>query len=327
MNVGLIDADNYKKLEGCFPNLVLMKLSAWHKSQGDYVEWYDHMKAMENIFTGGYYDKVYVSKVFSFTPEYEFPIYADEVEYGGSGYCISIGEDGNEHFDKSKDKQLPDEIEHIMPDYSLYGITDCSYGFMSRGCPRGCHFCIVKDKEGLCARKVADLSEFWNGQKEIQLLDPNVLACREWKDILQQLIDSGAMVEFNQGLDIRMMTAEKADMLKRIRVKRIHFAYDRWEDKEMIEPRFRTFADATGWDKQKVMVYCLTNFDSTLAQDMERVLFLRSLRLAPYIMIYNKQNLPKGDIHFELARWCNNQAFFWKYPTFEDYLADEKNTH
>ena len=84
---------------------------------------------------GGYYDKVYASKVFSFTPEYEYPIYADEIEYGGSGYCISIGEDGKEHFDKSKDKELPWEIEHIMPDYGLYGITDTAYGFLSRGCP------------------------------------------------------------------------------------------------------------------------------------------------------------------------------------------------
>lgn len=327
MNIGLIDADNYKKLEGCYPNIVLMKLSAWHKSQGDNVEWYDHMKAMENVFTGGYYDKVYVSKVFSFTPDYEYPIYADDVEYGGSGYCISIGKDGKEHYNVAKDKHLPYEIEHIMPDYSLYGITDTAYGFMSRGCPRGCEFCHVAAKEGQCAYKVADLSEFWNGQKYIQLMDPNILACREWRDMFQQLIDSKALVEFNQGLDIRMMTDEKAAMLMRIRIKRIHFAYDRWQDKEFIEPRFRTFSEVTGWDRHKAMVYCLTNFDSTLAQDMDRVLFLRSLRLAPYIMIYNKQNLPKGDIHFKLARWCNNQAFFWKYPTFEDYLADEKNTH
>lgn len=132
MNIGLIDVDNYKKLDGCFPNIALMKLSAWHKAKGDSVEWYDYLKVLESDY---HYDKVYASKVFSFTPDYEYPVCADEVEYGGSGYCIYIGEDGKEHFDKSKDKELPWEIEHIMPDYGLYGITDTAYGFLSRGCP------------------------------------------------------------------------------------------------------------------------------------------------------------------------------------------------
>lgn len=324
--IGLVDADNWGKLDNCFPNIALMKLSAWHKAHGDAVEWYDPQKAESHEYIY-IYTKVYVSKIFSFTPDPSFEIIAEDVEYGGSGYCISLGEDGKEHFDKSKDKELPYEIEHAMPDYSLYGITDTAYGFMSRGCPRGCGFCHVKDKEGLCAHKVADLSEFWSGQKYIQLMDPNTLACKDWKDILQQLIDSKAWVDFNQGVDIRMMTAEKAAMLKQIKIKSVHFAYDRYQDKKYIEPKFRTFKESTGWGRSKVQVYVLTNFDTTIEQDLDRIMFLRSLDFCPYVMLYNKQSIQRGDIHFKLARWCNNRRFFWKYPTLEEYMKHEKETH
>ena len=192
------------------------------------------------------YDHIYMSKVFSFTPDYPYYIDADEVIKGGSGYCISLV-DGKEVFDKSKDVELPYEIEHIMPDYSLYGITDTAYGFMSRGCPRGCDFCHVKDKEGRKAYKVADLSEFWSGQKYISLFDPNTLACKHWKDILQQLIDSKAYVDFNQGVDIRLMTKEKADLVRQVKLKMIHFAYDRIEDKDLIEPKLLEWSEIVGY--------------------------------------------------------------------------------
>ena len=194
MNIGLIDVDSHN-----FPNLALMKISAYHKSKGDYVEWYDHMSASTGI---KHYEKVYVSKVFdnTYSPDIAYTPIADEVEYGGTGYNLT--------------KNLPYEIEHIMPDYSLYGITDTAYGFLTRGCPRGCDFCHVADKEGRKSYKVADLSEFWNGQKNIVLCDPNILACREWKPLLQQLIDSKAWIDINQGLDIRLMTNEKAEMIK-----------------------------------------------------------------------------------------------------------------
>lgn len=311
MKIGLIDCDNWEHLNDCYPNLALMKLSAWHKQQGDSVEWY------EPLFSG-HLDKVYISKVFSFSPDFPYYIDADEIERGGTGYCISL-KDGREVFDKSKNKSLPDEIEHIYPDYGLYGITDTAYGFMSRGCPRGCGFCHVKDKEGLCSVKVADLSEFWRGQKYIQLCDPNTLACRDWKDILQQLIDSKAYVDFNQGVDIRMMTEEKAAMLKQVKIKQIHFAYDRYQDKKIIEPKFKTFKDVTGWDRHKVGVYCLTGFDTTLEQDLDRIMFLRSLGFSPYVMIYNKESLPKGHVLRKLQRWVNNRFIFWSCETFEEY--------
>lgn len=123
MKIGLIDVDGHN-----YPNLPLMKISAYHKARGDSVEWYDTMFS-------GHMDKVYVSKIFSFSPDYERFIDADEVVYGGSGYCIDLL-DGKEVYDQGKDKPLPPEVEHIMPDYSLYGIEDTAYGFLTRGCRR-----------------------------------------------------------------------------------------------------------------------------------------------------------------------------------------------
>lgn len=216
---------------------------------------------------------------------------------------------------------MPYEIEHIYPDYTLYPelTKDTAYGFMSRGCPRGCSFCHVGTKEGRSAYKAADLSEFWNGQKNVVMLDPNPIACREWKDILQQLIDSGAWVDFSQGVDIRLMTEEKAQMIKRIKIKRIHFAWDRYEDKEKIIPKFRMFKEMTGWDKRKLTVYVLTNFDTTIEQDLERIYILRELGYWPYVMIYDKQNTKPADTVRKLQRWVNMRAIFETIPKFEDY--------
>lgn len=155
MKIGLIDVDGHN-----FPNLALMKLSAWHKSEGDTVEWhwgFDH------------YDRVYKSKVFdcNYTADVDDPVNCDEIICGGTGYGL--------------DNKLPAGIEHTRPDYSLYPelTQDTAYGFLTRGCPRGCEFCIVSKKEGYAVFKEADLSEWWNGQKYIKLLDPNITACRE----------------------------------------------------------------------------------------------------------------------------------------------------
>lgn len=284
----------------------LMKLSAWHKQQGDSVEWYEPM------FTG-HCDKVYMSKVFTFKPDYEYYIDADEVIRGGTGYSYPDG-----------GKPLPDEIEHIYPDYSIYydripETRSTAYGFLTRGCPRGCDFCIVGKKEGKCSVKVADLEEFWRGQKNIVLLDPNMFACREWKDLSQQLIDSQAWVDFPQGCDIRLMTEEKADAPRQMKIKQVHFAWDKYEDRDMIVPKFREFKRITGWDKRKMGVYVLCNFNTTLEQDLERVYTLRDLGYWPYVMIYEKDKLPKGHVLRRLQRWVNMRAVFNTTPRFEDY--------
>lgn len=307
MRIGLVDVDGKN-----FPNLALMKISAWHKKKGDSVEWYDPMFS-------GHFDKVYLSKVFSFTPDFDYPIDADEVERGGSGYCISIV-DGKEVFDQSKNKSLPHEIEHSYPDYSLYpALTkDTAYGFLTRGCPRGCSFCIVAGKEGRCSRKVADLKEFWNGQKKIVLCDPNILACKDWKELLQQLIDSHSWVDFNQGLDIRMMTEEKVEMLKRIKIKEIRFAWDRYKDRNLILPKFQMFAKSYGRRMaHKAIVYCLVNYTTTVDQDLDRIYTLRNIGYWPYVMIYDKEHC--GQHYKDMARWVNNRVIFAKCEKFEDY--------
>lgn len=311
MRVGLVDVDGGK----LFPNIALMKISAWHKARGDSVEWYDPM-------WGGHFDKVYLSKVFSFTQDYDYPVDADEVERGGSGYCISLV-DGKEVFDKSKDKELPYEVEHIYPDYSIYPelTKDTAYGFLTRGCPRGCDFCIVERKEGRCSVKVADLSEFWRGQKKIVLCDPNILACKDWRDLLGQLIESKAEVDFNQGLDIRLMTEEKAEMLARIRTKEIHFAWDRYEDKDIVLPRLEMFARVAGVkpSAHKAIVFTLVNFSTTLEQDLERIYTLRDMGYWPYVMVYDKEHCDKT--RRRLQRWVNNRFIFASCKRFEDYSS------
>lgn len=312
MRIGLIAVDSHN-----FPNLPLMKLSAWHKQREDSVEWYI---PIQHGFPNPPLDRVYMSKVFSFTPDYWDFVNAKEVIKGGSGYCISL-EDGKEVYHKENDSQLPYEVEHIYPDYSLYPelTKDTAYGFMSRGCPRGCDFCHVEAKEGRMAYKVADLSEFWRGQKNIVLLDPNVTACKDWKELFQQLIDSGAWVDFSQGVDIRLMTDEKAEMTKQIKTKNIHFAWDRYEDKEIVVPKFKMFKELTGWDKRKLTVYVLTNFDTTIEQDLERIYTLRDLGYHPYVMVYDKEHTKPTDTVRRLQRWVNNRIIFDRVQRFEDY--------
>ena len=313
MKVGLIDVDGHN-----FPNIPLMKLSAWHKRRGDSVKWYEPLfDCLKEPL-----DMVYMSKVFSFTPDYTYGINAKEIVKGGSGYCIELI-DGREIYHREKDAKLPQEIEHIYPDYSLYPdlTKDTAYGFMSRGCPRGCDFCHVGAKEGGKAHKVADLSEFWRGQKNIVILDPNPTACVEWKDILQQLIDSKAWVDFSQGIDIRLMTEEKAEMIRCIKTKNIHFAWDRYEDKDKIVPLLRMFKDLTRYGYWKLTVYMLCNFDTTFEQDLERVYILRELGYNPFVMLYDKEHIPRGHRLRHLQRWVNNRVVFRSCEKFEDFDA------
>ena len=296
-----------------------MKLSAWHKEQGDCVEWY------QPLFSG-HMDKVYMSKIFSFTPDYEYFVDADEIIKGGTGYCIETV-DGKEVFNKDKDICLPYEVEHIYPDYSIYPeqTEDCAYGYLTRGCPRNCSFCHVSQKEQAYSYKVADLSEFWRGQRHIELLDPNLLACPDWKDLLQQLIDSKASVNFNQGLDIRMITEEKAKMLSQINIDAIHFAYDRYEDKDYIEPKFLEFRKQSKVRHHNLQVYvlCGEKEKRVLPEDLHRIYWLRDNGFAPYVMLFDKDNIPRGSDLKQLQRWVNNRFVFWKTERFEDYDPNE----
>ena len=294
MKIGLIDVDGHN-----FPNLALMKISAWHKSRGDEVEW---------CFPLDHYDIVYQSKVFddTYSPDIDWTPNADVIHKGGTGYGL--------------DNKLPDDIEHMYPDYSLYPelTKDTAYGFLTRGCPRHCDFCIVGDKEGLRSTKVADLSEFWSGQKNIVLLDPNILACKDRMELLDQLIESKAIVDFSQGLDIRLTNEAVAKKLSKIRVKRLHFAWDNAD--QDLTPYFKRFTEAYSRKSSSgKVVYVLTNFNSTMEENLYRIYTLRDLGYDPYVMVYDKPHAPKEIRH--LQRWCNNKILFKSCPDFRDYKA------
>lgn len=333
MEIGLIDADlmwqkhangrRYGKTKAdIFPNLAIMKLSAYHKAKGNNVEWYMGLK---------HYDIVYISKVFSTTPINRDMIQADNIFYGGSGWCIRLEGDKEVWDEQSVIKgvpsdwcyldKLPEEAEHIMPDYSLYPmVKDTAIGFLSRGCPRGCHFCHVAAKEGRKSYKVADLKEWWNGQKNIVLCDPNLLACRDWKDLLQQLIDSKAKVDMNQGMDARLITPEKMEYIDKVRWSTIHFAWDDYKQKDAVLKGLRCFAEHFHYKLDKghwAQVFVLTNFDTTPEQDLERIYTLRDMGFEPYVMVYDKTHA--ASFYKSLQRWVNMRAIFHKIPTFEEY--------
>lgn len=178
-------------------------------------------------------------------------------------------------------------------------------------------FCHVAAKEGRCSVKVADVKDFWNGQKEIQSLDPNITACRDKHDLFQQYADTKAAVCFNQGLDIRMITGQDIEDLNKIRLHKVHFAWD--NPKDDLEKKFADYAKGARWKYKGSygMVYCLTNFNSTMEENLYRIYTLRDLGYDPYVMVYDKPHAPK-EIR-RLQRWCNNKIIFKKVPRFEDY--------
>ena len=295
MKIGLIDVDSHN-----YPNLALMKISAYHKAQGDTVEWW---------WGFGHYDRVYMSKVFddTYTADMPEPLNADEIIKGGTGYGL--------------DNRLPDEIEHMLPDYTLYPelTQDTAYGFLTRGCPNACPFCIVSGKEGRASRKVSDLSEWWTGQKNIVLMDPNILACRDHMELLEQLAGSGAWVDINQGLDARLLTPQNIEVIKRTKIKEIHFAWDLMKNSKRVIHGLNLWKRYGNKNKHGSWgtVYVLTNFNTTMAENLFRIYKLDEMGFDPYVMIYDKPNAPQ-EIRL-LQRWCNNKIIFKSCKRFEDY--------
>lgn len=305
IKIGLIDVDGHN-----FPNLALMRISAYHKSMGDDVEWWwtDFI----------HYDIVYMSKIFSdaYSPDVPEPLNADKVIKGGTGYAITLV-DGKEVYDKSKDPELPPEIEKMFPDYSIYPQYDFAVSMTSRGCPRGCSFCHVAAKEGKCAVKVANVSDFWSGQNLIKVLDPNITALpqKDKCNLFQQYIDTKAQIDFTQGLDIRLISDSDIEMLNRMKLKNVHFAWD--NPKDDLAPKFKMWAEKFRRNSNIGMVYCLTNFNSTMEENLYRIYTLRDLGYDPYVMVYDKPHAPK-QIR-DLQRWCNNKIIFKSCRKFEDY--------
>lgn len=284
MRVGIVAVDSK------IPNLALMKLSAWHKAQGNTVKLYEPLFDTPDI--------LYASKVFSFTPDYDFwP--NTEIVRGGTGYNMAV--------------KLPPEIESTYPDYDLFG---CKYaiGFSTRGCIRKCPFCVVPAKEG-GIRAVGDIYGFWRGQEKLMLLDNNLTALPEhFELVVKQCIDNRIKVDFSQGLDIRLLTAEMAQLLSGVRLwKRIHFAWDDVNIEADVRRGVRML-EANGVALYKVMFYVLIGFNSTPEEDLYRVETLRGLGVDPFVMPYDKHN--KYQRRF--ARWVNHKAIF-KSVSWDEY--------
>mgnify|MGYP001151750970 CR=1 FL=1 len=288
MRIGLVDVDSHN-----FPNLALMKISAWFKRGGYEVEWANSLE---------HYNAVYMAKVFTFTRDDLQAYQADKIVHGGTGYDMAV--------------QLPYPVEHTYPDYGLYNIHDTAYGYLTRGCPRKCPFCIVARKEGTRSVKVANINEFWSGQKKIVLLDPNILACSDWQELLNQLADTGAEVDFTQGLDARLLTDEKVEAIQACKYKILHFAWDNAND-DFTPKMLEKYAGEWGLRHDKLKVYVLTNYNSSHAQDLYRIYKLREIGYDPYVMIYDKYNAPAETRH--LQRWCNNKIIFNAEPNFANY--------
>lgn len=297
-----------------FPNLPLMKISAFYKKCGDFVE------IVKNNLER--YDILYISKIFNLNlptikPLFYYP-YADEIRTGGSGFALTI-QDGKEIYNNQVDLPLPAEIENIYPDYSLYPeyTKNTAYGYLTRGCPNNCSFCIVSKKDGLCSKQVADLKQFWNGQKFIRLLDANILACKDRNNLFEQLIKSGASVDYTQGIDARLITDETAKLLCKTKIDIAHFAWDFMKNEIPILNGLKIFSKFFGKTYRNKRVYILTNYDTTPQEDYYRVKKVVELGYCAYVMIYQKGTHTK--FLTDLARWANNIAIF-SSTKFEDYI-------
>jgi hypothetical protein len=292
MLIGLHDAD----INTGFPNLSLMKLSAYHKSKGDKVEFFSPLQK---------YDKVYSSKIFTYTGENQF--LPKNTIKGGTGYRLL-------------DVTLPDEIEHICPDYSLYNI-DYSMGFLTRGCPNNCSFCIVHDKEGNI-RANADLEEFTR-HKKVVLLDNNVLSCDHGLNQIDKIIKLGLKVDFNQALDPRLIDESIAKKLAQVKwLVPLRLAFNSMNEKKAI---FKAVTLLRWNNIVPSRMSCLLMFREDIGEILERVKYLKTLYIDPFCQPfrdYNTNNIITPEQKL-FRQWVNTKNLF-KSISFEDFLDEGK---
>lgn len=285
------------QIDGKYPNCALMKLSTHHKDQGHIVG-----------FNVSNPDLVYISCIFSWNKAKALGISkmftSSTVITGGTGLNFDC---------------LPDSIEHLMPDYDLYNI-DYSMGFTSRGCFRDCPWCIVPQKEGPM-RDHAPLSEFLDpGHDKLVLYDNNFLGSPKWKENLNHIIEQGLKVNFNQGLDIRLVNEESVELLSQCKVydydfkaRRYHFAFDLPSiEKEMLRG-ISLLLDA-GLKPWQLMFYILVGFNTSYLEDLHRIQLLKELKVLPYVMSFNNR---KDSYYPHLARWVNRR--YYKFVEWDDY--------
>ncbi len=268
----------HKSDSTAFPNLALMKLAAWHRARGDQVEVFNPLPMFAML-----YDRVYSSKVFSWTPERRLPPTAVK---GGTGYDLSA--------------TLPDEIEHVCPDYGFYGLS-YSLGFLTRGCTRSCPWCVVPTKEGEI-RAHADIEEFCR-HREAKLMDNNVLAHPHGIAQIEKMARMGLAVDFNQGLDARLIDAGIARRLGALRwIRFLRLACDQKSQMPEVEKAVRLLRAAGGPYREYWCYVLVKNVDDA----HDRVLFLESLKVTPFAQPYRdwKGTLPTRKQRI-FARWCD----------------------
>lgn len=285
--VGLHDGDGER-----YPNLALMKLSSYHKQVGDSVSWFIPLLN---------YDKVYSSKVFTFTPE--SPYLPPDTVFGGTGYGLYT--------------DLPKEIDDCYPDYSIYPTVDYAIGFLTRGCPNKCPWCVVPKKEG-------SIKPYRTWQEIVRpdtmiltLLDNNILACDYGIDQIKQLGKTKYKVDFNQGLDARLVTPEIGRLLGKIHwQKYIRFACDTKSQMAWVEQAHKYCLEG-GVAKSNFFCYALVK---EVDDALERVEFLRSLNICPFAQPYRdfENNIEPTEEQRHFARWVNHKAVF-NTVKWEDY--------
>ena len=289
MRIGLIAVDG----RNSFPNLALMRLSNWHKQRGDTVEWWTG-------FT--HYDRVYMSKVFTFTPDFDTVINAEEIITGGTGY---------------KDfGSLPPEVEAYPPDYTLYPNWKPAVGFLTRGCCRCCDFCIVPRKEG-AVHPAATWKEIKRpDSREMVLLDNNVLASDYGLEQIDRMGREQVWVDFNQGLDARLITPEIAGMLARLHwIRLIRLACDTSEMLPVIR-QATSYLKEAGVSQSRFWAYALVR---DVEEAHRRVMALREMGVEPFAQPY--RDYDGGEPTEEqkaFARWVNRKSLF-KSCTWESY--------
>jgi hypothetical protein len=298
-----------------FPSIPLMKLSAYHKARGDSVKLIGDFS--EN------FDVAYCSKTFNLPlikkiPTLPYLPLADRMICGGTGFAIeTLG--GKEQYVRENDGALLSEIEHSYPDYGLYPelTRGTAFGFLTRGCPNACGFCIVGVKEGLCSLQIAELSEFWHGQRKIKLMDANLLACKERERLILQLTESNAEINFVQGLDARLVDRDIAELLCKCKIEIAHFAFDLVTNERAVLRGLEIFRSAFKGNERALKVYILTNYNTNHAEDWYRVKRVMELGYQPDVRIYQKGTHDR--FLTDLARWANNTRIY-RSCDFKDYV-------
>ena len=335
MKIAIIDADLIGRSKHRFPNLACMKISGYHKGLGDDVTLKTNYNDLEQ------YDTVYLSKVFTDTAVPEAVLNLPNVQIGGTGF----------YYDKAP--KLPDEVEHHMPDYHLYDewvaekitaggkpldfqyYTDYSIGFLTRGCFRGCKFCVNQNYKRV--EKHSALTEFFDESRpKICLLDDNFFGSSDWKEMLLELKATKKPFIFKQGLDERLLTDEKCELLFSSRYAGdFGFAFDNIADYDLVREKLKLIRKHTG---KICKFFCFCGFDRNdrwddefWAQDIfdlfARIELLMDYRCLPYIMRFNRYTeSPYARLYTSIARWCNQPQFFKKKSLREFAIANGENS-